>query len=1517
MRGKNRNLTSRFLDWSKKLFAKVNSFFVSHKNLFFRYETIIVTILIIISIILIMFPRDNLKAQNYNKIWTSTDDFNTGSNSNVDTSGGQVKLTTATTNFNEDFSNSTYKDATTNANWDTSTKKLTLPGDASGTYASLETKWTAAVGSSENIQSLICDSANNFIYIGGLSGSFVAYNIATDTAINLTSKISTNWSTTAIYSMTFDSVNNIIYIAGDSGKFGAFAGGSDPANGTWTYLTSKISADWSTSYIGTMIFDSTNGVIYLAGAFGRFGAFAGSSNPANGTWTYLTSKISADWVSTVINSLTFDSTNNLIYIGGNEGKFGAFAGGSNPANGTWTYLKTKISADWATNSVYALAYDSINNKIYLGGQSGFFGAFVGGSDPANGTWTNLISKIESDFSTHIYFMSFNSSDGRVYLCGPSGSFGAFAGGSDPANGTWTYLSSSIVSDWSTIAVNTLAFDPIDKKIYIAGDSGKFGSFVVGYTSDKNGISSKLNSTAQNIYKATLTATASVPTNTAITYYLSNDGGSSWHEVTSGTEYSFASGGSDLRWKANLTTSNASITPEITAIAVSYKFFSSNTGTMDLIYDATQAVVPTKLYWNHTLPSNTTLTFKVRTASTSNGLSSATWSDIKNASDTPVDLKTINVGGSAGVLENRFSEIYITFGTTDGLNTPVLSDITEEYVINASPELQNLTVSQTTDGSKIVNIGYQLKDSDTHNNPYNQDKVAVSYQYSVDNGSSWHDCSTVTNTGLQAVNSDNTWKTFTSTWNAGTDLADKYYLNSVKIKVLANDNEQAHNTAELVSSSFTLDTHNPVAGSITGGGIGVQINSAAAWSNSSTVNLALLASDDTTKYMEIRNDSNFAGTKEAYSTTKTNWSLTTGDGNKTVYVRFYDDFGNYTDVSANILVDTTAPDLPLHFNVFDTSNRDDGLYSATTVWDVINDPGDFSQYILERSTDGSTFSELATFSNISSDVYSDKGLSDGVTYYYRLRAKDTHSNYSSYTATLSVIPAGSDVVAPDITGPGPTSSAADIKATITWITSEPASSFVEFGTTTSYGSMQGTPDFVSNHSVTLVGLNPTTTYHYRVRSADGAKNEVLSADYTFTTTLPQEAATGVSITGSTAQKPGADPEEVTIIWTTDKYATSQVFYGTSENNLDLSTVEDTTLNKTHFVSIIHLNPNTKYWYKAYSKDTYNNVVWGELKYFVTAQSGLATPTITTVKATDTTLSSTIISWQTTTVATSVVEIGTTAGVYDKHIEDESLGSTTQHVIRISDLAQGTEYHFRVLGQGVDGFWIASDDYLFSTVPMPAISDVSVKDIASETATISWKTNIDITSNVLYGTASFDQSQGDTTAGKDHAVTLKGLNPATQYQFQIKAVDNYGNIATSAIGSFSTIIDTTAPIIKDMKSEVSIITDTNGDSKAQTIISWSTDEPATSLVNYSMGVAAGDYALSSQENLSLTTSHVVIIANLQPSSTYHMRLVSKDSSNNLATSDDYTVLTLNQEKSLLQYILQILEDRFSWVSALGLF
>ncbi len=55
-----------------------------------------------------------------------------------------------------------------------------------------------------------------------------------------------------------------------------------------------------------------------------------------------------------------------------------------------------------------------------------------------------------------------------------------------------------------------------------------------------------------------------------TYYLSPDTGYHWEQVIPGSEHSFTNNGTQLKWKAVLTTSNSSKTPTISDLSISYE-----------------------------------------------------------------------------------------------------------------------------------------------------------------------------------------------------------------------------------------------------------------------------------------------------------------------------------------------------------------------------------------------------------------------------------------------------------------------------------------------------------------------------------------------------------------------------------------------------------------------------------------------------------------------------------------------------------------------------------------------------------------------------------------------------------------------------------------------------------------------------------------------------------------------------------------------------------------------------------
>lgn len=74
------------------------------------------------------------------------------------------------------------------------------------------------------------------------------------------------------------------------------------------------------------------------------------------------------------------------------------------------------------------------------------------------------------------------------------------------------------------------------------------------------------------------------------------------------------------------------------------------------------------------------------------------------------------------------------------------------------------------------------------------------------------------------------------------------------------------------------------------------------------------------------------------------------------------------------------------------------------------------------------------------------------------------------------------------------------ATITWTTSEVATSEVDYGLNTNYGLTATDSKLVTSHSITLNSalIISGTAYHFRVKSADGAGNVATSSDSSFTT-----------------------------------------------------------------------------------------------------------------------------------------------------------------------------------------------------------------------------------------------------------------------------------------------------------------------------------------------------------------------------------------------------------------------------------
>lgn len=206
-----------------------------------------------------------------------------------------------------------------------------------------------------------------------------------------------------------------------------------------------------------------------------------------------------------------------------------------------------------------------------------------------------------------------------------------------------------------------------------------------------------------------------------------------------------------------------------------------------------------------------------------------------------------------------------------------------------------------------------------------------------------------------------------------------------------------------------------------------------------------------------------------------------------------------------------------------------------------------------------------------------GLAESSTYYYRVTSCDTALNCAS-TAILSfqtpdaTPPSISAITAGAITSTG---------AQITWTTDEAANSVVEYGTTTGYGANVTVAAMVTGHSLSLTGLTPFTTYHYRVRSSDASGNLTTSTDRTFQTLLPASPTIGnLTVTFITATS-------ARIGWTTSSPTDASIEYGQTTSYG--STVGDSLLTSGKLIQLNGLSKGATYHFRVSSTDAYNQSV----------------------------------------------------------------------------------------------------------------------------------------------------------------------------------------------------------------------------------------------------------------------------------------------------------------------------------------
>jgi phosphodiesterase/alkaline phosphatase D-like protein len=416
------------------------------------------------------------------------------------------------------------------------------------------------------------------------------------------------------------------------------------------------------------------------------------------------------------------------------------------------------------------------------------------------------------------------------------------------------------------------------------------------------------------------------------------------------------------------------------------------------------------------------------------------------------------------------------------------------------------------------------------------------------------------------------------------------------------------------------------------------------------------------------------------------------------------------------------------------------------------------------------------------------LTPGTTYYYRVLATYPCGN-SAYSATITyaTLPLP---VAP-VSNAGTTATCTGFKAN--WATVAGATSYrLDVATDAAFTA------FVSGYNsrnvgnvLTLVvaGLNPNTTYYYRVAAANTCGVGGYSSTKTYATLPLPIAPTANSVTS-------VNCTGVTASWNTIAGATSYSLdvslnpgftsFVPTYNNLNVGNV----LTK----NITGLTAGTTYYYRVLATNGCGNSVYSSTIIFQTNP----VPDVSVANAgTAATCTSFDANWSAATGATKYfLDVATDAGFasFVPGYNNKDMGSAT--TLTISGLTVGTQYYYRVLANNSCGNSAYSATILSETLPLPSVPVLNADTPACTSIAASWSPSttavsyaIDVAKDAAF--TSYVSGYNNKDVGNATSISITGLLPGTTYYYRVLASNGCGDSNYSVAKTTNTLPTVVTP------------------------------------------------------------------------------------------------------------------------------
>jgi hypothetical protein len=277
------------------------------------------------------------------------------------------------------------------------------------------------------------------------------------------------------------------------------------------------------------------------------------------------------------------------------------------------------------------------------------------------------------------------------------------------------------------------------------------------------------------------------------------------------------------------------------------------------------------------------------------------------------------------------------------------------------------------------------------------------------------------------------------------------------------------------------------------------------------------------------------------------------------------------------------------------------------------------------------------------------------------------------------------------------------------------------------------------------------------------------------------------------------------------------------------------------------------------------------------------------------------------------IGTTPGG-TQTLGWQTLGNVLTVTKTDLTLTIGETYYFSVKAQSAggtgnatssDGQFVEDSNDTTPPIDIVTVNDGAGQDIDTTSSTTelsaNWSESSDPDTEILKYWYAIGDTPGSTGVvewtstgnGTVTGVTESGLSltVGATYYFTVKAENGVSLQSNSTSSDGQCVLgggtgpggDETPPVISGVNAVNITMTGAT--------ITWDTDEPATSRVQYGATVSYGN---STVEDSNLVTGHSVDLTDLIPGIEYHYRVISKDSSSNEKISIDYKFTTPGEDK-----------------------